>query len=232
MTIRILSIIPAKGYSRGLPNKNLQPFCGKPLVQWTIEASIESRYITRTVVSSDSKKILGLSRELGAEAIERPGKLASDTASSESVVEHVLDHLRKTEGYRPETLILLQPTSPLRTSQDISAAMELYLGDECSAVISGYDLQRNPLKDFLINDQGSLTAIMNDTNPFLPRQLLPRAFRPNGAIYIVDANLFMQTQTLLTNNTKPFFMEKERSIDIDSIDDLKTAESHLKQTVK
>lgn len=230
--MEVLSIIPAKGKSKGLPGKNLHTLCNKPLVGWTIEASIRSRYITRTIVSSESPDVLEFSTRAGADIIERPHELASDTASIESVIEHTVNYLCNTEDYRPETLILLQPTSPLRTSKDINAAMELYLGNECSAVISGYELQRNPLKEFLINDQGSLTAIINNTNPFLPRQLLSRAFRPNGAIYIIDTNLFMQTQTLLTNNTKPFFMEKERSIDIDNIKDLKTAESHLEQTVK
>ena len=223
MVNEVLGIIPAKGLSKGLPNKNLYHFCGKPLVQWAIEVSMRSRHIVRTVVSSDSNKILRLSRKLMADVIERPAELATDIASNESVIEHTVNYLSQTEGYRPDVLVLLQPTSPLRTCEDSDRAMELYFESGCSAVISGYELERNPLEEFLINDEGRLTAIMDDKYPFLPRQQLPRAFRPNGAIYIVKAELFMETHCLLTDDTKPFFMDKQKSIDIDTIEDLKAA---------
>lgn len=227
----VLGIIPAKGHSKKLPNKNLHPLCGRALVSWTIEASIQSRHITRTVVSSDSNEILEVSRKLGADVIERPAELASDAASTESVIAHTVKHLSKTEGYSPDTLALLQPTSPLRTYEDIDKAIELYLNSECSAVISGYELERNPLKEFIINDRGRLTAIMDEKFPFLPRQQLPRTFRPNGAIYIIKTDLFMQTYSLLTDNTMPFFMDKQKSIDIDSIDGLRVAENYLRQNI-
>lgn len=227
----VLGIIPAKGRSKKLSDKNLHPLCGKALVSWTIEASIQSRHITRTVVSSDSDKILEVAKKAGADVIKRPQELAIDAASTESVIVHTVEYLRKAEEYKPDVLVLLQPTSPLRTYEDIDRAMELYLNSECSAVISGYELERNPLKEFLINDEGKLTAIMDEKFPFLPRQQLPRAFRPNGAIYIVKTDLFMQTHSLLTDNTKPFFMDKQKSIDIDSVDDLRVAENYLEQNI-
>ena len=227
MKNKVLGIITAKGQSRGLPNKNLHSFCGKPLIWWTIKAAKNSKYITKTVVSSECSKILTMSRGYGVDTVERPKELARDNTTSASVIKQVVNYLRDAEGYSPEILVLLQPTSPLRSEEDIDNALELYFQSSCSAVISGYKLQRNPLKDFLLNEDGTLSTILDDGSAFLPRQELPQAFRPNGAIYIIDAPLFMQTQTLLTNNTKPFFMEKERSIDIDNIKDLKTAESHL-----
>ena len=228
MKNEILGIVTAKGRSTGLPNKNLHPFCGRPLLSWTIEASLRSRYVNRTVVSSETEKILKLSEGLGANVIERPLELATDTASSIAVMMHAVDYLKRTEDYKPDVLVLLQPTSPLRTCEDIDNSIELYLGSKCSAVISGYEPRKNPLKDLLINDDGRLAAIMDEKFPFSPRQQLPRAFRPNGAIYIVDAGLFVKSQSLLTDDTKPFFMDEPRSIDIDNIEDLQAAEDYLK----
>ncbi|MDT8303902.1 MAG: acylneuraminate cytidylyltransferase family protein [Sedimentisphaerales bacterium] len=223
----LLSIITAKGKSTGLPNKNLRLLCGKPLVQWTIEASLQSHFITRTIVSSDKKEILALSKQLGADPIERPPKLATDTTDSESVLVHVIDYLKKSEGYIPDVLILLQPTSPLRTYKDIDEAMNLYFDSACSAVISGFKLENNSLKDFIIDGEDRLKAITNDKFPFTPRQQLPQTFRSNGAIYIIKADLFMQKHTLLTNNTRPFIMDKHRSIDINNMEDFIAAEDYL-----
>jgi CMP-N-acetylneuraminic acid synthetase len=223
----ILSIMTAKGNSTGLPNKNLRLLCGKPLVQWTIEASLQSQFITRTIVSSDKNEILALSKQLGADIAKRSPELATDTTSSNSVIMHTIDYLKKNEGYIPDVLILLQPTSPLRTYKDIDEAMNLYFNSDCSAVISGYELEKNSLKDFIIDNEDRLKAIMNDKFPFTPRQQLPKIFRPNGAIFIIKADLFMQKHTLLTNNTRPFFMDKHRSIDIDNIEDLIAAENFL-----
>ena len=227
MTPEILSIIPAKGVSHGLPGKNLRLLADKPLVQWTIESSLQCSGVRRTIVSSDSHEILGLAEEVGAEVVERPRELASDTASSESVVEHVLDFLRLRDNYEPEAFILLQPTSPLRTSGHIEGALMLYLSGSCTAVISGYELERSPLKEFLIGEDGKLGAILDDRHPFLPRQQLPRAFRPNGAIYIVKTELFKRSGSLLTDQTAPFYMDEKLSIDIDTIQDMVDAEECL-----
>ncbi len=227
MKSEILSIIPAKGFSSGLSGKNLRLLNGKPLVAWTIEASVQSRYITRTIVSSDSDEVLSVSADFEADVIKRPSELASDTAGCESVMEHAVNYLREAEAYNPDVLVLLQPTSPLRTYRDVDGALELYYDKNCSAVISGYELERNPLKEFLIGDDGNLIAILDDRNPFMTRQELPCAFRPNGAIYVVDAKSFMQTQSLLADNTRPFSMPKERSVDIDNIEDLQAAKSYL-----
>ncbi len=230
MLHEILAVIPAKGTSKGLPGKNLYPLFGKPLVQWTIEASIRSSYVTRTVVSSDSAEILNLAQGLGAEIIERPAELATDTAGSESVMEHALDCLTETKDYTPDALVLLQPTSPLRTSEDIDGALALYFEQQCTAIISGYELERNPLKEFLIGNDGLLSAILDDGFPFMPRQHLPRAFRPNGAIYVVETDSFMRTGSLLTDDTRPFHMDEEASIDIDCMDDLIAAEKYLSRS--
>jgi CMP-N-acetylneuraminic acid synthetase len=231
MYSEILSVIPAKGNSKGLPNKNTYPFSDRPLLCWTIDASLQSQCVTRTIVSSDSDRILEVAAASGADTLKRPAELATDTATSESVLIHVLDHLLAAEGYRPDVLLLLQPTSPLRTSGDIDQIVNLYNQSRASAVISGYEPDHNPLKDFLVAPDGTLRAVLNDNHPFMPRQQLPRAFRPNGAIYLIKADLFLSTHRLLTDNTVPFYMDRRRSIDIDTLDDLLAAEAYMKSLV-
>jgi N-acylneuraminate cytidylyltransferase len=188
---------------------------------------MQSQFITRTLVSSDKNGILALSKQLGADPLERPPELATDTASSESVIVHALDYLKKSECYIPDVLVLLQPTSPLRTYKDIDEAINLFLNSGCSAVISGYKLENNSLKDFIIDNDDRLKAIMNDKFPFTSRQQLPQTFRSNGAIYIIKADIFIQKHTLLTNNTRPFFMDKHRSIDIDNMEDFIAVKNYL-----
>jgi len=232
MSDEILSIIPAKGTSKALPNKNIYPLCDRPLVCWTIEASLQLASVTRTVVSSDSDRILEIAAASGADTLKRPAELATDGATSESVLEHVLDHLSATEGYRPDVLLLLQPTSPLRTADDIDQAVRLYSETGASAVISGYEPDHNPLKDFLVAPDGTLRSILNDDHPFMPRQQLSRAFRPNGAIYLIKADFFLSTHRLLTDNTIPFYMDRRRSIDIDTLDDLLAAETYIRRLLQ
>ena len=123
MTKRVLSIIPARGGSKGLSRKNIVNLAGKPLIVWTIEASLGSKYITKTVVSSDDKEILDISVEYGAEIIRRPDYLAGDTTTSESVVSHAIDYLQST-GEEFDIVVLLQPTSPLRNAKDIDNSFE------------------------------------------------------------------------------------------------------------
>ncbi len=227
--IEILSIIPARGNSKSLPRKNIHPFCHRPLIHWTIAASLNSRYISRTVVSSDSDEILSIARKEGADAIKRPAPLALDNSSSESAVDHVLEVLAEQEQYEPQVILLLQATSPLRTAEDIDKACDLYFREHCTAVISGYRPRKNPLKNFLLGNQGYLQPIRDDQSPFLPRQELPEAFCPNGAIYIVDALHFKTGSSLFTNETRPYFMTEESSIDIDDLEDLRIAEQVMQK---
>ncbi|MCP4221047.1 MAG: acylneuraminate cytidylyltransferase family protein, partial [bacterium] len=180
--------------------------------------------ITQVVVSSEDDEILEFSRRCGADGIRRPPEYSCDDSSSESVILHCLEFLAQTENYRPAVFILLQPTSPLRTAGDIDDAFQLFSGNQCTALISGCEPEKNPLKSFILGQKGYLEGIRDDVLPFLPRQELPRAFSPNGAIYIIETERFLENRRLLTKETVPFFMESERSLDIDTLSDLETAE--------
>ncbi|MDC0446756.1 acylneuraminate cytidylyltransferase family protein [Gammaproteobacteria bacterium] len=222
MTRKVLSIIPARGGSKSLPRKNIIDFAGKPLLAWTIEASLNSKCITKTVVSSDDNEILNTSLEYGSEVIKRPSILATDTATSESVVEHVLDCL-ESKGEKFDIVILLQPTSPLRSSEDIDGAFNMMLDPGVTSVISVFEIDNKILKSLVENQDGFLQGISNNKSPFMRRQDLPSVYMPNGAIYISEVETFIKNHSFFSHKTKGFPMLERKSVDIDSLSDLELA---------
>jgi len=125
MTNKVLAVIPARGGSKGIPRKNIIEFYGKPLIAWTIESSINSPYITKTIVSSDDYEILNIAKAYQADTIKRPDNLATDFTTSEPVVKHAIDKLRS-KGLDFDYITLLQPTSPLRDVSDINNAISFF----------------------------------------------------------------------------------------------------------
>jgi CMP-N-acetylneuraminic acid synthetase len=226
MTKKVLSIIPARRGSKGLPGKNIANLAGKPLIAWTIEASLGSKYITKTVVSSDDKKILNISEEYGANTIRRPDDLASDVATSESVVKHAIDYL-ESMGEVFDIVILLQPTSPLRNCKDIDSAFEVMFDSSATAVISTCEFDNKILKTFIESSNGFLEGISNNKYPFMRRQDLPKVYMSNGSIYIIDTKTFKNVNSFMTDKTLNYLMPKKGSVDIDSSDDLIQVEKIL-----
>ena len=225
--IKILAIIPARGGSKGILNKNILEVGGKPLMVWSIEAALKSKFISKTVVSSDSDIILNIAQQNGSQIIKRPHNLASDTARTEPVIAHVLLKLIE-KGEQYDYVILLQATAPLRTSQDIDQAIQRLLNADATALISVYEAEHHPLKAFTANDKGYLKGLVNNDYPFMPRQVLPKAYYPNGAIYLIKTDNFLQKNQLFTNKTIAFEMPIEKSIDIDNMQDLEKLENLLK----
>ena len=228
--MKIVSIIPARGGSKGLPGKNIIDLAGKPLIAWTIEASLKSKYITKTIVSSDNNNILEISKKFGVETIKRPDELALDTTPTEPVIEHVLKSLENIEQY--DYLILLQPTSPLRDEKDIDSAIKLLIQKKVSALISTKEIDNKILKAFKNNENGYLEGIANNKYPFMRRQDLPKVFMPNGAIYIVSVKDFLKTKRLFTDKTISFEMSEEKSFDIDTKEDLNKCNDILNRNIK
>lgn len=227
--MKIVSIIPARGGSKGLPGKNIIDLAGKPLIAWTIEASLKSKYITKTIVSSDDNNILEISKKFGVETIKRPNELALDTTPTEPVIEHVLKSLENIEQY--DYLILLQPTSPLRDEKDIDSAIKLLIQKKVSALISTKEIDNKILKAFKNNENGYLEGIANNKYPFMRRQDLPKTFMPNGAIYIVSVKDFLKTKRLFTDKTISFEMSEEKSFDIDTKEDLNKCNDILNRNI-
>jgi CMP-N,N'-diacetyllegionaminic acid synthase len=227
MTKKILSIIPARGGSKGFKRKNVVDLAGKPLIAWTIEASLDSKYITKTIVSSDDKEVLDISTEYGAKVVKRPDDLSSDSATSESVVKHTIDYL-ESMGEVFDIVILLQPTSPLRNSKDIDSAFEIMFNSDATAVISTCEFDNKILKTFIESPDGFLKGISNNEYPFMRRQDLPAVYMPNGAIYIIDVNIFNKNLSLITDRTVCYVMPANKSFDIDSESDLLSIEKLIK----
>jgi N-acylneuraminate cytidylyltransferase len=220
--MKVLAIIPARGGSKGIPKKNLIPFLGKPLLLWSIEAALNSDFITDVVVSSDNDAILDLAaKNKGVIAINRPKEFATDASRVEPVIKHVLEEMNEKKY---DLLILLQPTSPLRASEDIDNAFRQFLDTKASSLISVCAMEHHPYKAFKVNEEGYLKGIINDDFPFSPRQALPKVFRANGAIYIINTEDFIKTGSLLTDKSMYFEMPKEKSVDIDTIEDVRNIE--------
>lgn len=228
-TRKILAIIPARGGSKGIPKKNIVPVGGRPLIAWTIEAAKKSKYIDKIVVSSDNDEVLKIAKRWGAYPLKRPAELATDTAPPEPVVFHVINYLKKKENYTPNILVYLQPTSPLRTHNDIDGAFDSFFKSKATAAISVYELDKKYLKAFVADKNGFLKGAVNNKFPFMNRQLLPSVYMPDGAIYIITQSAFAKTGQLFSDRTIPYFMGPGKNIDIDSIDDLKKTEKIIKR---
>lgn len=224
----LLGIIPARGGSKGLPNKNIKVCAGKPLIEWTISAANGSQYLDRVIVSTDSKDIANVAKECNCDVpFLRPRELASDTSAIMDAVHHALARLND-EGETYEHVVLLQPTSPLRTSNDIDRAIEMYfeVGD-CNerTLISVY--RADAKYALLMHKNGSgfmeFALPIDISNP--RRQVLPECFLPNGAIYI--GNMAYSNTSFYGDKTIMYEMPINRSVDVDTIDDLNQAEKLL-----
>jgi CMP-N-acetylneuraminic acid synthetase len=227
----IFAIIPARGGSKGLPGKNIKLFCGKPLLAWTIEAAKLSSYIGKVIVSTDSEQIAQTARDFGAEVpFLRPQELSTDDSDTVSVTLHALSCLKK-DNYEPKLLVLLQPTSPLRLTEDIDNAIELFLGNGCDAVISVNKLQHPIFWTFRISNS-YLDPLFGRDYLASRRQELPEIYAPNGAIYIVSIDAFLKHKSFYLDMTRPYVMPFQRSIDIDDEDDFLVAERFMANRIK
>lgn len=225
--MRAIAIIPARGGSKSIPRKNLAMVAGKTLLAHAVDAARASRHVTSVVVTSDDREILDAASRLGAEIVVRPAELATDLAPTEPAITHALEVLEARGIELPEALVLLQTTSPLRTSADVDAALTLLATEGTEAVVSVFEPPHSPFKAFFERADGCLAGVVNDEAPFRPRQSLPRAWMPNGAIYAVRSAFFRAEGRLFAPRTKPYPMPHERSVDVDTLDDLARAESWL-----
>ncbi len=227
--MKAFALIPARGGSKGIPRKNLYPMAGKPLIAWTIEAALACPYIERVVVSSDDDEILAVAHSFGAEPLKRPADIASDTAGAKPVLQHALQAYETTHGALPEFVTYLQPTSPLRTAQHLSAAFAALEKDGAAdALMSVYQIDNAVLKSSIQDDAGYLRYAAGAQYANMNRQSLPKLYMPNGAIYIMKAQPCVQTPRFDGERTLPFVMSAEESIDLDGPEDIASLEAAFK----
>lgn len=212
---KYLAIIPARGGSKRLPKKNIMQLLDKPLIAWSIEAALESKYINEVYVSSDSDEILDISREFGSNIIKRPESLATDLSSTYEAVKHAIDNIKKYEY-----IVLLQATSPLRNFSHIDEAIELFEKKKADAVVSVCEMDHSPLWANTLDASLSMDDFISLDIQNKRSQDLESYYRINGAIYIIKTEKFLERKTFLLNhNIFAYKMKRENSIDIDeSID--------------
>lgn len=218
----VLGLIPAKAGSTRLPQKNILDLGGKPLIAWAIEAAQKSGVIDRLVLSTESQEVADIARQYGADVpFIRPEKLAKDPAGVSDVCLHALQKLRE-QGDEYDTIVAMLPTCPFRSAQDIRQAMQLYQDRQAQFLLSVSEFSHTPFAALNANEQGFVKPFF--TEHWGKRsQLLPTAYRPNGAIHIMDVAAFEKAQTYIAEPLLSYVMPASRSIDIDNIEDLEFA---------
>lgn len=225
----VLALIAARAGSKGLPGKNTRPLAGKPLVVWSIEAALESPAVDQLLVTSDDPAVLSMAAEHGAQLVDRPLHLSTDDASIIDVVMHALDQAPDLPS--DTLLVLLQPTSPLRTAGHITAAVQAFrIAEDCRSLISVCEGPACAHKMLAAGSDGRLRPLTGDVRHLAtPRQELPPVYRQNGAIYLIAAADLRRTRSFFVEPCLPFVMDAAVSVDIDTRLDFEAAEGFIKQ---
>jgi CMP-N,N'-diacetyllegionaminic acid synthase len=224
--MEVLGVIPARGGSKGIPRKNLVPLGGRPLIAHTCDAARASRSLTRVLVSTDDEEIFGIVQALGLETpFLRPLVLAADDTPMVDVLLDVIATLERRETYRPDAVVLLQPTSPFRRAEHVDAAVDLLASSGADSVVSVVPVPHQFTPSSLMRLEGSrlLPAVEGELR--LRRQDKPHLFARNGpAVVAVRTTMLVQRRTLYGPDTRPLIMSREDSLDIDDDYDLQLAE--------
>ena len=222
-----IALITARGGSKGLKRKNILNLNGKPLIAWTIEAALMCDFIDVCYVTTEDQEIAEVSKKYGATVINRPDSLAQDNSTSEQVIAHAIDEFTLMDA-DPLNIVLLQPTSPLRTSDHISQALDVFNEKKAHCVISVFEPKHCAAKAYKIDALGRLTGMLSASAPYAPRQQLPETFLPNGAIYWFSVDAYKQHNQIPRENVYPYIMSEQDSIDIDTIDDFNQIEKIIR----
>jgi len=218
---RFLAIIPARGGSKRLPNKNILPLKNKPLIVWSIESSLNSEYLDSTVVTTDSNEILDISKKYNVPVILRPKDLSTDTSPTIDAVIHTLSKVKEKFDY----VVLLQPTSPLRTAKHINEAIEFLIEKNADAVVSVCETGHSPLWANKLDEDLSMKGFLDKAISNKRSQDLSTYYRINGAIYISDVKRLLKEKSFfLKENIYAYKMDKKTSLDIDEEIDFRLAE--------
>ena len=226
---RVIAVIPARGGSKSVPGKNIRSLGGRPLLAWSIEVARQVNEIDRIIVSTDDAQIALVGRSFGAEVYTRAPHLATDEALVIDALKDLLQTLQA-EGEIPEWVILLEPTCPLRTADDVRDCLELVSQDKYDSVATFKEAELNPHRAWrLVN--GVPEVFIAGAVPWLPRQKLPKAYQLNGAVYVFRANLLAQeAKSLLVGKLGAVLMPRDRSQDIDDSVDFTIVEALLKKS--
>lgn len=215
MKKKVTAIIPARAGSKGIHNKNIMDFCGKPLIGWSIEQALQSEYVEDVYVSTDGEEIADISIKYGAKIVWRPAELASDTASSESTILHAISNIEKRNVI--QAVLFLQATSPVRLSTDIDGAVINFFDDSYDSLFS-----MSILEDYCIwkKTENGLQSVTYDYQNRGRRQGREVHFLENGSIYIFKPEIIKEYNNRLGGKIGMYEMPFDRSYEIDSLDDI------------
>lgn len=223
MKPKILAIIPARGGSKGVPRKNIRDLAGKPLIAWTIEEAKKSRYIDRLILSSEDEEIIEVAKQFDCEVpFKRPLNLAQDDTPG---IEPVLHAIEQCPGY--DYVVLLQPTSPLRTVEDIDGCIEKLLASDADFCVSVTEPDKSPYWMYTVHND-RMVPLLPKEELVTRRQDLPKVYALNGAVYVGKSNSLIKEKSFLTEQTLGFTMNQINSVDIDTELDFRYCEFLLK----
>jgi len=221
----MLAIIPARGGSKGLPRKNIKLLDGLPLICHSIKAALDSKLVDRVIVSTEDDEIAAISKDCGAEIpFMRPKELATDESMVMDTYLNVIDKISKENDKSIDNFVALLPTTPLRNSNDIDKAIEIFNNKNANSVISVTETPTPLHWCRKITKEGILADYLPNFNAVKNRQNFTKAYVPNGAIYIFKTEVLRKTREYYTDKTFPYLMPIERSVDIDNLIDFKWSE--------
>ena len=221
---KMLAIVPARGGSKGVARKNIRELGGKPLLEWTLDAALNSDFIDKVVVSTECCEVANVATAFGIDMpFMRPPRLSRDDTAVADVVEHVLSSLD--EQY--EDVVLLQPTSPFRNNTHITDALRAYYKSDARSLVSVCRSEKSPYWMYTINEERLLKPLLTFEGLLKRRQDLPAVYQLNGAIYVVNVPLFLNKKEFVYCDTVPYVMDHSSSLDIDTLMDFQIAEAML-----
>ena len=227
--MRIIAFIFARGGSKGLPNKNILLFGGKPLIAWSIELAFSINKIEKVIVSTDSEEIATIARKYGAEVpFIRPKELAGDESSEWLAWRHALNYINKTTGILPEIMISLPATAPLRLSIDVENCINAFEKGDVDVVITATDAHRSPYFNMVkINTSGLAEIVNSSQSSLIRRQDVPVVYDMTTVCYVASSQFVLNHNGIFDGRVKMVYVPIERAIDIDTALDFKIAESLL-----
>lgn len=220
----LLAIIPARGGSKRILKKNIKMLAGKPLISWTIDVAKKAKCIDEIFVSTDDLEIANISESCGIEVpFLRPAKFSTDNSMSIDLVLHTLENFR-----RFDWVLLLQPTSPLRSSLDIENIYKLCIESNASSAVSICEISRNTKWLYQIDDKQKIFPLNNYSEDFFSKENASKIFTLNGALYLTKTEFLKKNKSFINKDTLGYVMPREKSVDIDTLEDWKLAEYYLK----
>ncbi len=227
---RFLAIILARAGSKGLPGKNIKLIYGKPLVAWSIEAGLNSIYIDEVMVSTDCPLIAEVAQKHGADIpFIRPANLATDESSSFDAICHTINFYKQNLKKVFDYIVLLEPTSPLRTSKDIDRAIEILMNSGCESIVGICKTEsQNPAFLVTKDEQNLIHGYLNRNIKVIRRQEIEDIFFLEGTIYVSEVKAYMEKKTFYHQSTIGYEVEKFKSLEIDDIDDFVMVEAIMK----